>query len=67
MASSEWVVPHSLFFVSITIVTGPSFNNSTFISAPNSPVLIVFSITQKLKSIMVAQSLRNLLVLGMPQ
>lgn len=29
---------YSLFFVSIQIVTGPSFSNSTFISAPNSPV-----------------------------
>ncbi len=29
---------YSLFFVSIQIVTGPSFNSSTFISAPNSPV-----------------------------
>lgn len=33
---------YSLFLVSITIVTGPSFTNSTFISAPNSPVPIFF-------------------------
>ena len=33
---------YSLFFVSIHIVTGPSFNNSTFMSAPNSPVPIGF-------------------------
>ena len=32
----------SLFFVSIKIVTGPSFNSDTFISAPNSPVNISF-------------------------
>ena len=29
---------HSLFFVSIHIVTGPSFTNSTCISAPKTPV-----------------------------
>ena len=31
---------YSLFFVSMQMVTGPSFNNSTFMSAPNSPVPI---------------------------
>src|SRR5690606_2070659 len=29
---------HTLFFVSMIIVTGPSFTRATFISAPNSPV-----------------------------
>ena len=29
---------YSLFFVSMQMVTGPSFNSSTFMSAPNSPV-----------------------------
>lgn len=29
---------YSLFFVSMQIVTGPSFKSSTFMSAPNSPV-----------------------------
>src|SRR5688572_3846341 len=29
---------HTLFFVSMIIVTGPSFTRLTFISAPNSPV-----------------------------
>ena len=29
---------YSLFFVSMNIVTGPSFISSTFMSAPNSPV-----------------------------
>lgn len=29
---------YSLFFVSIQMVTGPSFSSSTFMSAPNSPV-----------------------------
>src|SRR5215204_4828214 len=29
---------HSLFFVSITIVTGPSLSSSTFMSAPKMPI-----------------------------
>ena len=33
---------HSLFFVSMHIVTGPSLSNSTSIIAPNSPVPIGF-------------------------
>ena len=33
---------YSLFFVSMQMVTGPSFSNSTFMSAPKSPVPIVF-------------------------
>ena len=36
--SIQFVINYSLFFVSITIVTGPSFSSSTFISAPNTPV-----------------------------
>ena len=33
---------HSFNFESIIIVTGPSFTNSTFISAPNTPFLVGF-------------------------
>ena len=35
---------YSLFFESIIIVTGPSFVNSTFMSDPNLPDLISFSV-----------------------
>jgi hypothetical protein len=34
---------YTLFFESITIVTGPSFVSATFISAPNSPVCTGFA------------------------
>ena len=34
----HFLIPYSLLWVSIMIVTGPSFSNSTFMSAPNSPV-----------------------------
>ena len=33
---------YSLFFESISMVTGPSFNNSTFMSAPKTPVCMCF-------------------------
>lgn len=38
---------YSLFLVSIQIVTGPSFSNSTFISAPNLPVPTCFPIASE--------------------
>ena len=36
------ICSHSLFFVSMQMVTGPSFSSSTFISAPNSPAATGF-------------------------
>ena len=44
MCGNEVSAFYSLFFVSIEMVTGPSFNSSTFMSAPNSPVPIGFPI-----------------------
>ena len=42
-----WKNNYSLFFVSIIIVTGPSFIKETFISAPNSPDWTAFEIAEK--------------------
>ena len=36
--SSKQQSNYSLFLLSISIVTGPSFNSATFISAPKTPV-----------------------------
>ena len=41
---------YSLFLVSMQIVTGPSLSNSTFMSAPNVPVLTGFSISLSIAS-----------------
>ncbi len=38
---------YSLFFVSMMIVTGPSFTSATFMSAPNSPVGTGFPIASE--------------------
>ena len=46
-----WKNNYSLFFVSIIIVTGPSFIKETFISAPNSPEYTCFPIAMDKSSL----------------